>query len=47
VPRKAAVPQGGRYSLGKGGSMPLLVAFVVLLAVAVAGVVFFMLSGGF
>jgi len=27
--------------------MGLLVAFVVLLAVAVAGVVFFMLSGGF
>jgi len=46
VPRKA-VPQAGRYSFGKGGSMGLLVAFVVLLAVAVAGVVFFMLSGGF
>ncbi len=42
VPRKA-VPKGGRS--GKGGGMGLLVAFVVLLAVAVAGVVYFMLSG--
>ncbi|MHC4513696.1 MAG: GTP-binding protein [Planctomycetota bacterium] len=47
LPRKAVVHAKQQGVVAKNSSMSLMVALVVLLAVAVAGVVFFMLSGGF
>ena len=44
MPRKAVAPNHALPGFGKGGGMGLLVVLVVLLAVAVAGVVFFMMT---